>query len=106
MSMDAAAPMDPIRVIAVYAARWRHTGGEAVAPEPSGFDLGHLRGHFALFAHQFPRLLAHRGIDLRFTGIGPDALARAETWLWALPSDEVVAAIDIDLPGGDLIGDP
>lgn len=96
-----------VRVISIYATRWRYRA-EAVFALPDDFDLGRLGEFYSLFKDQLPRLLAHETAEaVTFTRPGPDVdLAGVQTWLFALPSDQVVAALVADVRCPDLEGDP
>lgn len=101
-------PQD-VRVISVYATRWRRQwqGGS------HHLELGRLEEFYTLFREQLPSELAHVTIDPNevsfpslqgFPSLQDNArtnraeleVTRVELWLFALPSDQVVAALDLD----------
>lgn len=103
-----------IRVISIYATRWSRKWERRAGS--NHLELGRLEEFFGLFDEQLPCVLArksHRPEDVTFTSsteavrphndqgrarsqINELTIARAESWLFALPSDQVVAALDID----------
>jgi heme exporter protein D len=113
-----------IRVISIYATRWRHRQFTDRQPQPEHLGLGRLEEFYALFRGQLPQVICrtpHAVGDLAFTGpddlhpadggagpgtIGPVTVTRAESWLFGLPSDQVVAVLDFDFVSGPLDVDP
>jgi hypothetical protein len=97
-----------VRVISVYATRWRH-GGQADRADPD-FTLGRLGEFYPLFRDQLPRVLRHQTHTARqIASARRDALPEigaVESWLFALPFGEVVAALTFELPSPDLNVDP
>ncbi len=113
MSASVVTPHDhTIRVISIYATRWRykeHVDGE------QHLYLGRLEEFYGLFRDQLPQILCvepHDAKALVFTPpTGTDAspesssapsaepgrnvqITQAQTWLFVLPSDQIVAVID------------
>jgi hypothetical protein len=88
-------PVEAIRVVGVYATRWTHEGELAIGPERF-FELGKLEEYYALFADQLPQVLAHERLAAEELSVEAGG---AETWLFALPSDQVVAAIALEFSG-------
>jgi hypothetical protein len=97
-----------VRVISVYATRWRRPW-EGDDDGESHLELGRLEEFYNLFREQLPRVLArvkHERDTVSFPSLQgePDStdkmagleVTRAELWLFALPSDQVVAALDLD----------
>lgn len=97
-----------VRVISVYATRWRKPW-QAGDNGKSHLQLGRLDEFYSLFQEQLPRVLdriPHDPDTVSFLSVGGDSVVRsrmagltvtrAEVWLFALPSDQVVAALDID----------
>jgi hypothetical protein len=117
MANETAASDDhKIRVISVYATKWRF------AEEPARqehLSLGHLEEFYALYKDQLPKVLLHRehGRDSltfqpteqeaadprRRDGFRPQQdeveIISTASWLFVLPSDQVVAAFDFTLRG-------
>jgi hypothetical protein len=113
-----------IRVISIYATRWRHVPrGDATQPHLS---LGRLEEFYGLFRDQLPQVICrrpHPGTALTFAPAGdgqpgsaaadaaaparPDVkFSRAESWLFVLPSDQVVAVLDFHFETHPLDVDP
>ena len=102
----------PIRVTGIFATRWQHrkhtSGGQP------GFDLGRLKGFYELYQDQMPQALDHQQIpldELAFASPGRPTermaeIANAESWLFALPSGQVVAALAFDFHSTALSLDP
>jgi hypothetical protein len=113
-----------IRVISIYATRWRHRP-QADGKQPH-LSLGKLEEFYGLFRDQLPQVICrqpHPATALSFTSassIKPEATAadpsaaaemdvkfsRAESWLFVLPSDQVVAVLDFDFATHPLDVDP
>jgi len=102
---EAFAPQE-IRVISVYATRWRQQW-QGDEDGPSHLELGRLEEFYSLFHEQLPRnvrCVKHDPDSVTFPtrGVLPDLKAvevkvtRAELWLFALPSDQMVAALDLN----------
>lgn len=105
-----------IRVIAVYATKWRFAGEPA---QREHLSLGHLEEFYGLYKDQLPKVLlyqAHGRDGLRLLPAGREAadprtrggirpqddgveIASVASWLFVLPSDQVVAAFDFTLRG-------
>lgn len=121
MPLDAADPdAHKIRVISIYATQWRHT--EILDEEAEEhLPLGHLEEFYAIYREQLPRILLNHEHDpatLAFElteaevaagNLPPGTVINAvddqveatsvRTWLFVLPSDQVVAALDFQLRG-------
>src|SRR5215471_2439459 len=68
-----------IRVISIYATRWRHRQFSDGPPQPMHLGLGRLEEFYALFRGQLPQVIdrtPHAGGDLAFTG--PDDIHPAD----------------------------
>lgn len=96
-----------VRVISVYATRWRRQwqGGDVGGSHL--LELGRLEEFYYLFREQLPSVLKQDKHDPRtvsfpsMRGDSSDEMAGLEVktatlWLFALPSDQVVAALDLD----------
>ncbi len=100
-----------MRVIGIYATRWRYQRSTSGA-QP-GFEWGHLREFYELYQDQLPRTLIQEPVSVgnltfRAPEGGTETLAgitAAEFRLFALPSDQVVAAIILDFTSPDLNAD-
>lgn len=108
---------DHIRVISIYATRWEWVG-ELNPEQPHHLPLGQLEEFYSLFRRQLPQEI-HRSSKPASTiafappanGVGGQSTAvrsrnpadegveitRADTWLFVLPSDQVVAALDFNV---------
>jgi hypothetical protein len=90
------------RIVSIYATRWRYVGdaGETLARL---IDLGELAETYEAMQEQLPRPLVRREPDAVVFGDGSVEIAVdwAGAWLFALPSDQTVAALwfDLDIPG-------
>jgi hypothetical protein len=126
MAVSESSPDDyKIRVISIYATRWRHRPGPD-SRQPH-LDLGRLEEFYGLFRDQLPQVICREplGADqLTFTPTGspesrqnggqaadaaqsePPLITRAESWLFVLPSDQVVAVLDFDFASRPLDVDP
>jgi hypothetical protein len=112
-----------IRVISIYATRWRHRP-QADGRQPH-LSLGRLEEFYGLFRDQLPQVICrqpHPATALSFTPVssmkpemtttGPSGaemdvkFSRAESWLFVLPSDQVVAVLDFDFATHPLDIDP
>jgi len=114
-----------VRVISIYATRWRHRP-QADGGQPH-LSLGRLEEFYGLFRDQLPQVISrqqHPAEALTFTpasSIKPEAVtadpsvvaaevdvkfSRAESWLFVLPSDQVVAVLDFDFATDPLDIDP
>lgn len=103
-------------MISIYATRWRWTG----EPDPSlpHLRLGQLEEFYGLFQGQLPQVVRWtpnaasditfipkieqpKGQDTPTLARGPKdegvEITRADSWLFVLPSDQVVAALDFDI---------
>src|ERR1051326_5322002 len=116
MSTDAIeSDQHDIRVISIYATRWRWTG--ELDQEQPHLSLGRLEEFYGLFHDQLPQViqwLPHGAENIAFAPKGDNAgvlnstslltpadegvkITRADSWLFVLPSDQVVAALDFDV---------
>jgi hypothetical protein len=105
---DDAADIPDVRVISVYATRWRWQS----EVDDVGFEhlvLGRLEEFYNLFREQLPKVLAHvkhdpnsvtfpplEGEPVASTKMAGLPVTKAELWLFALPSDQLVAALDLE----------
>jgi hypothetical protein len=118
VGVDDASETQEVRVISVYATRWRRQwlGGDVGGSDH--LELGRLEEFYTLFREQLPSVLARVKPDpgaVSFPSLQgePDSsdkmagleVTRAELWLFALPSDQVVAAIDLDFQSPPLDAD-
>src|SRR5215471_667652 len=113
-----------IRIISIYATRWRHLP-QADGEQQPHLSLGRLEEFYGLFRDQLPQVICrkpHPATALSFTSpssepgeaaADPSAAAemdvefsRAESWLFVLPSDQVVAVLDFDFATRPLDVDP
>jgi hypothetical protein len=116
MAVDAQGTQE-VRVISVYATRWRRKWAD---DDDGGLHLalGRLEEFYNLFREQLPRILdrveyAPEAIDFLPLRDEPESspkmagleVTRAELWLFALPSDQVVAALDFDFQSPPLDAD-
>jgi hypothetical protein len=97
MQVDEAPAMDcEIRVVSIYATRWRHTGS-ATEESQLNLQLGRLEDFYAFYKDQLPRGLQTDKLDVKDVRFEPDvpgvALISVQTWLFALPSNQVVVAL-------------
>src|SRR6266511_4162682 len=88
-----------VRVISIYATRWRHRG-HATRETQLDLKLGRLKDFYDFYKDQLPRLLVQDTIEVADVGF-PSPVAGAEitqvsSWLFALPSYQVVAALALD----------
>jgi hypothetical protein len=85
-----------IRVVSIYATRWRHRG-PATEDLQLNLRLGRLEDFYAFYKDQLPRPLLAEQIaveDVAFRGgIEGATLISADTTLFALPSNQVVVAV-------------
>ncbi|HEY6425365.1 MAG TPA: hypothetical protein VIY28_19405 [Pseudonocardiaceae bacterium] len=114
-----------IRVISIYATRWRWTGD--YDPQQPHLPLGQLEEFYSLFQGQLPQVIhrsSHAAESIAFAPAADDAarpcadasmlnpadegvkITRADSWLFVLPSDQVVAALDFDVHSELLGTDP
>lgn len=97
-----------VRVISIYATKWRHKGIASEHTQPD-LELGRLSEFYVFFKDQLPRSLHHDQIDtgrVAFRDPIPGlVLNTSGVWLFALPSDQVVAAITLDFPSPYLTTD-
>lgn len=120
---EVAADHHKIRVISVYATKWRFTGD----PDPGikHLELGQLEEFYTLYKDQLPQIIRRtphtpgslmflptddeaeeRGKDTKISPAEDDVeVLSMESWLFVLPSDQVVAAYDFEL-GGRTVPDP
>jgi hypothetical protein len=106
-----------VRVISVYATPWRFRGTPDVLQEH--LSLGQLEEFYALFREQLPQVLLHRQHPDPLTSLafeptaeeaqqlGPGVkvspaqdgveVVSMDSWLFVLPSNQVVAALDFTL---------
>src|SRR5262249_18025864 len=104
--------------ISIYATGWRSVWGrDDCHPQQHHLELGKLEEFYNLFREQLPKVLLQRPHDpseVTFTRSSQPTrphcdnftVTRPQSWLFALPSDQVVAAIDIDFRGPPLNTDP
>ncbi len=114
MSIDVSTPdQHHIRVISIYATRWRWAG----KPDPTlpHLELGQLDEFYGLFQGQLPQVIhrsSHPAATIAFAPTTSDTVQQSATacprnpederaeiisahsWLFVLPSDQVVAALD------------
>jgi hypothetical protein len=89
-----------IRVVSIYATRWRHAGKATEESQLNlqlNLQLGRLEDFYAFYKDQLPRGLHTEEIpveDVKFEADVPGVtLTKVETWLFALPSNQVVMAL-------------
>src|SRR5215475_6791155 len=88
-----------VRVISIYATPWRYRPDGTENPKLSlsrQLPLGALEDFHDLFWDQLPRVLANSKASVSVETDGATAALRARSWLFALPSDQVVAALDLE----------
>jgi hypothetical protein len=98
----ATGPVTAVRVIGIYATKWRFTGPDSAVLQHETLDLGPLTDAYELFQEHLPKPLAREVVEaatVRFDRAMPAgaALERVASWLFALPSDQMVAAITFDV---------
>lgn len=114
-----------IRVISIYATRWGWDG--EYDPKQPHLSLGQLDEFYNLFQDQLPQVIhwsKHEAESIRFAPTADDTarrdasapvrdpadagveITRADSWLFALPSNQVVAALDFDIQSELLAADP
>ncbi|MGH4009367.1 MAG: hypothetical protein ACRDTH_14645 [Pseudonocardiaceae bacterium] len=112
-----------IRVISIYATRWRLTGDY----DQQQLSLGKLDEFYGLFQSQLPQVIhqsSHMARSIAFaptvddiTQLGTNGniripaasgveITHAKSWLFVLPSDQVVAALDLHIQCKLLDADP
>jgi heme exporter protein D len=106
-------PAHQIRMISIYATRWRLRNWSG---DQSHLDLGRLEEFYGLFREQLPQVIYKEEISadaLAFAAPGgPQSgneqvmITQAQSWLFVLPSNQVVAVIDFDYASGPLDTDP
>ena len=122
---DITSPDHEIRVITIYATRWRYRKTSASGLPHLG--LGRLEEFYGLFKYQLPQAVcrkSHEAEALTFKALtdfagpsnasaetsaprdAPIQITRVESWLFALPSDQTVAVLDFDFISGPLDVDP
>lgn len=126
MSVDLTKPdQHHIRVISIYATRWRWTGDSDL--QQPHLSLGKLEEFYSLFESQLPRVIdlqEHAADSIAFISAESDTtrprtsavmlkpvdegveIIRADSWLFVLPSNQVVAALDFDVRSALLGTDP
>jgi hypothetical protein len=101
-------PFDHIvRVISIFATSWRYPSYEE--HQVPAFELGWLAEFYPLFRDQLPQLLTHhRDATVTFTSSTEDmpTIDSVDVWLFALPSDQVVAALSLACQIPDLNANP
>jgi len=106
-AVDGIARDQTVRVISVYATNWRHPGH--VRSPDLEVELGWLREFYHLYRDQLPSVLTRRrhvGDELEIGRATREVeIIVAETWLFALPFGEVVAALTLEFRSGDLSTD-
>lgn len=97
-----------VRIISIYATPWRYrpdNNNRATEPVESLLPLGALEDFHDLFRDQLPQVLAcdlqeadSLELNLRNvpSGRGDTVVFRLASWLFVLPSDQVVSALDIE----------
>jgi hypothetical protein len=114
-----------VRVISIYATRWRWSGEHD--PQQAHLSLGKLEEFYGLFEGQLPQVIhgsSHAADSICFVSAEYDTarpctsasilkpadegvqITRADSWLFVLPSDQVVAALDFDVRSPLLGTDP
>ncbi|GAA1818540.1 hypothetical protein GCM10009682_44010 [Luedemannella flava] len=86
------------RIIGIYATKWRHHEPATEDTRPT-LELGRLTEFYDFYRDQLPRQLHHEPVA-RFVLDQPlpdGTLVDVQFWLFALPSDSVVAAVTLDL---------
>ena len=114
-----------IRVISIYATRWRWTG----EPDPSlpHLELGRLDEFYGLFREQLPQVIHRPANPAAAIAFAPKAgnavqqsataclrnsedegaeIDSAHSWFFVLPSDQVVAALDFNVRSKFLYAGP
>jgi hypothetical protein len=90
-----------VRVVGIYATKWRHRG-EISDRSGAGSSDHRLTSFYGFFRGQLPRLpgvLWHGPIPahrVAFRDLPGVELALAESWVFVLPSDQVVAAVTLN----------
>jgi hypothetical protein len=103
-----------VRVISVYATPWRFMG--ELDPEAEHLSLGQLEEFYALYRDQLPQILLREEHDAQALAFEPlneqearekgdrirpiddgVEITSMQSWLFVLPSDQIVAAIDFEL---------
>jgi hypothetical protein len=112
-SDSAAESTRSVRVIGVFATRWRYPGYGQNQNVPD-FEMGRLAEFYTLYRDQLPQVLAHEVVDVSTLTFIPEAddvditwaedvdVTFAEARLFALPSDQVVAALTLDFQTADV----
>ncbi|MGH3800262.1 MAG: hypothetical protein ACRDTD_09050 [Pseudonocardiaceae bacterium] len=125
MSIDLAElDQNHIQVISIYATRWRLTGDY---DQHQQLSLGKLDEFYGLFQGQLPQVIhqsSHTAESISFAPTADDTarlgasgpmrtpaaagveITRAESWLFVLPSDQVVAALGLHVQCKLLDTDP
>jgi hypothetical protein len=114
-----------IRVISVYATQWQWDG--VYNPAQPHLSLGQLDEFYSLFQDQLPQVIywsEHEAKNIKFAPPAYDTarrdasasvrdpadvevkITRADSWLFALPSNQVVAALDFDVQSELFDADP
>lgn len=104
---------DHIRVISIYATRWRWEG--AYDPKQPHLSLGQLDEFYSIFQDQLPQVIhrsSHEARSIAFAPTADDAtrmgtsapvhnpadagvkITHVDSWLFALPSGQIVSALD------------
>src|SRR5215470_2004631 len=118
--------VEDVRVISIYATSWRYRGPAPETPLEDKLPLGvRLEEFHYLFREQLPLLLYDRTLGVKDLGL-PDPLAadanpkaprsrawtvndlkisQVKIWLFYLPSDQVVAALDLKFSSPPLDSD-
>ncbi len=91
---------DLVRVVNVYGTGWHAPRDMPAAPPHERLRLGHLAEHFRRSAARLPRILCERELDPDGLAFGHErtgcAVTAARLWLFAGPSDGVLAVLDLD----------
>jgi hypothetical protein len=113
VSINTSGPDHHIRVISIYATRWRWDG-EYDSKQPH-LSMGQLDEFYSLFWDQLPQVIhrsSHPARSIAFASAADDTarmgasvpvhnpadvgvgITRVDSWLFALPSGQVVSALD------------
>jgi hypothetical protein len=111
--------VEDVRVISIYATSWRYRGPAPRTPLEEKLPLGaRLEEFHYLFREQLPLLLYDRKLNPESLGLLPTPddsgsralrprtwdvkISQARIWLFYLPSDQVVAALDLEFSSSPL----
>jgi hypothetical protein len=97
-----------LQIIGVYATPWQRHGRWVEEAEP-GVRPGRLGEFYSFYQDLVPQPFFHGGLageDIAFNVPTPNVQVQsAEAWLFRLPSDQVVAAVTLDVRGTALAVD-